>query len=80
MGKDFFTCKKEKEKNMDKIKAFFAKDWTMEEKVLLSLTALFGGIILGILFAPVRSINCGNNSGNSGLSKEDMANMEGEEE
>ena len=45
------------------IKAFYNKEWTMEEKVLFTAAAVLGGIVIGFIVAPFKSICCGNNNG-----------------
>lgn len=56
---------------MNKIREFFAKDWSFEEKVLLTAAALLAGLAAGLLLSPFRSIRIGNNCGNSyGTSEE----------
>lgn len=50
---------------MDRIREFFARDWSFEEKVLLTTAALLAGIAAGLLLSPVRSISVGNNCDNN---------------
>lgn len=64
---------------MDKIKTFFGKEWTTEERILVSLVMVLGGILLGILLSPARSISLGNNNANN-YGGEDEYEYEGEEE
>ena len=60
---------------MNRIREFFAKDWSFEEKVLLTAAALLAGMAAGLLLSPFRNISMGNNCGNTYGTKE-----EGEEE
>lgn len=49
----------------EKLKNFYGKEWTMEEKVLLTAVCVLGGALFGMLMAPFKKIICGNNNGNS---------------
>ena len=60
---------------MNRIREFFAKDWSFEEKVLLTAAAFLAGLATGLLLSPFRSISMGNNCANTYGTKE-----EGEEE
>ncbi len=50
---------------MEKVREFFAKDWTMEEKVLFTAAVLLAGIVAGLILAPFKSISFGNYNGNN---------------
>lgn len=47
------------------IRAFFRKDWTMEEKVLVTTAVFLAGMVVGFICSPVTSISCGNHCGNT---------------
>lgn len=50
----------------EEIKAFFTRDWTMTEKILIIICCILLGMIKGFFLAPVkRGINCGCNNGNN---------------
>ena len=59
---------------MNKIREFFAKDWSVEERVLLTVAALLAGLTAGFLLSPFKSIQIGNNCGNSYGTEEEEKN------
>ncbi len=42
----------------EKVKSFMEKDWSLIEKLLLSMTLFMGGIITGFLFSPIKKGIC----------------------
>lgn len=47
------------------MKAFFERDWTPAEKILVIVCCMLIGIIKGFFWAPIKKgISCGNNNGN----------------
>ena len=48
------------------MKDFYHSEWNLPEKLLVTATALFFGIIVGFLFAPIKKgVYCGNHNGNT---------------
>lgn len=42
---------------MDKLRAlkvFFERDWSMEEKMLILMNCILGGLVIGFIFSPFR--------------------------
>lgn len=68
-------CKaKEDCKVLKCIKNFFKKDWSMSEKVLLTLLAVSFGVLMGIFLSPIKEgmdienhFGCNNWSNNSDI-------------
>lgn len=55
---------------MGKLKLFFEKDWSKAEKVLLLVNCILGGIVVGILFSPLKGgIVIGSN--NTGIADDE---------
>lgn len=45
---------------------FFARDWTLSEKILITVCCMLFGIIQGFLLSPIKKgISIGNNNGNT---------------
>lgn len=64
----------------EEIKAFFTRDWTMTEKILIIICCLLLGMIKGFFLAPIkRGINCGCNNGNNYNGLEDEFWIDDEE-
>lgn len=52
------------------MKEFYQREWTMAEKILMTISLLVSGILLGFMFSPIkRGIYCGNHNGNTELAK-----------
>lgn len=48
------------------IKAFFGRDWTLAEKLLVVVCCILFGMLQGFLIAPIKKgISCGNNNANN---------------
>lgn len=48
------------------VKDFFKRDWTMSEKILMTICLVLAGVVIGFLIAPIKKgISCGNNNGNT---------------
>lgn len=55
----------------DGLKAFFNRDWSMAEKLLVISVCFLGGMIHGFIWAPIKKgISCGNNNGNNYMNGE----------
>lgn len=39
---------------MKSLKLFFNKDWSKAEKILLLVNCILGGVVIGILFSPLK--------------------------
>ena len=49
---------------MEYIRAFFEKEWTREEKILVTAAAALAGLAAGLLLAPLHKIEIGNGKTN----------------
>ncbi len=54
---------------MRNLKLFFSKDWSGAEKILLLLNCILGGIVIGILFSPLKG-GITVHSNNSGVAED----------
>lgn len=48
------------------IKKFYNREWSLEEKMLLTWACILGGMVVGFLFSPIKKgVYCGNHNGNT---------------
>lgn len=54
---------------MRNLKLFFCKDWSKAEKILLLVNCILGGIVIGVLFSPLKG-GITVHSNNSGITED----------